>query len=175
MKRVLFAALALALPASAQERSRDEVPFAVAGLDGFGISSADGASRIITHWLLQSDFRDFVGPQTPTPDRETFILRFAGIRLDAVLERSFRAMLFANFAQNQVVLLEGWIEARLVPWMRLRAGKFPYPISEERLTPAIALPFVSASVSAMLLPARDTGVQLLGSFAGDAIDWNLSL
>lgn len=175
MKRVLFAALTLALPAAAEERARDDVPFAVAGPEGFGISSADGGSRIITHWLLQTDFRTFVGPDKPTPDRETFVLRFAGVRLDAILERSFRAMLFANFAQNQVFLLEGWIEARLAPWMQLRAGKFLYPISEERLTPAIALPFVSTSVSAMLLPARDTGVQLLGSLADDAIDWNLAL
>src|SRR5215470_14102586 len=175
MKRAVLAALVLALPAAAGESTRDDVPFAVAGPDGFGISSADGASRIITHWLLQSDFRDFVGRQAPAPDRETFILRFAGVRLDAMLERNFRAMLFANFAQNQVVLLEGWIEARLAPWVHLRAGKFPYPISEERLTPAIALPFVSASVSAMLLPARDTGVQLLGSFADGVIDWNLAL
>src|SRR5262245_21371218 len=175
MRRVLLAALALALPAVAEERARDDVPFAVAGPEGFGISSADGGSRIITHWLLQTDFRAFVGPDKPTPDRETFLLRFAGIRLDAVLERNFRAMLFANFAQNQVVLLEGWIEARLAPWMQLRAGKFPYPISEERLTPAIALPFVSNSVSAMLLPARDTGIQLLGSVADEPIDWNLAL
>jgi len=175
MKGLLFAALALALPAAAEERTHDEVPFAVAGPEGFGISSADGASRLITHWLLQSDFRTFVGPDKPTPDRDAFVLRFAGVRLDATLARSFRAMLFANFAQNQVFLLEGWIEARLAPWMQLRAGKFLYPISEERLTPAIALPFVSTSVSAMLLPARDTGIELLGSIADDAIDWNLAL
>jgi len=109
MKRLLFAALAVALPAAAERAGHDEVPFAVAGPEGFGISSADGASRVITHWLLQSDFRSFVGADKPTADRETFVLRFAGLRLDAMLERNFRALLFANFAQNQVTLLEGWI------------------------------------------------------------------
>jgi hypothetical protein len=84
-------------------------------------------------------------------------------------------VLFTNFAQNQVFLLEGWIEARLAPGVQLRAGKILYPISEERLTPGINLPFVSTSVAAMLLPARDTGVELLGSLAGDRIAWNLAL
>ena len=177
MKHPLFVAMVVALPAAAAEESspREVVPFAIAGSEGFGIASADGASRLITHWLLQSDLRAFVGSDSPTPDRETFLLRFGGVRLDATLERSFRAALFANFAQNQVFLLEGWIEARLAPGVRLRAGKILYPISEERLTPGINLPFVSTSVAAMLLPARDTGVELLGSVAGDRIDWNLAL
>jgi len=83
------------------------VPFAIAGTEGFGIVSADGASRLITHWLLQSDLRAFLSSHSPTPDRETFLLRFGGMRLDATLERSFRAALFVNLAQNQVFLLEG--------------------------------------------------------------------
>jgi hypothetical protein len=77
------------------------VPFAIAGTEGFGIVSADGASRLITHWLLQSDLRAFLSSHSPTPDRETFLLRFGGMRLDATLERSFRAALFVNLAQNQ--------------------------------------------------------------------------
>jgi len=57
------------------------VPFAIAGTEGFGIVSADGASRLITHWLLQSDLRAFLSSHSPTPDRETFLLRFGGMRL----------------------------------------------------------------------------------------------
>jgi hypothetical protein len=177
MKNLLFVAIVVALPAAAAEEvsPHEVVPFAIAGPEGFGIASADGASRLITHWLWQSDLRAFLDSNIPTPDRETFLLRFGGVRLDATLERSFRAVLFTNFAQNQVFLLEGWIEARLAPGVQLRAGKILYPISEERLTPGINLPFVSTSVAAMLLPARDTGVELLGSLAGDRIAWNLAL
>jgi hypothetical protein len=100
--QLLFATLAVAFPAAAHaESSREAVPFALAGTEGFGIASADGASRLITHWLLQSDLRAFVGSDSPTPDRETFLLRFGGVRVDAILERSFRAALFVNLAQNQ--------------------------------------------------------------------------
>ena len=103
---LLFAVLVVALPAAAHgEGSPETVPFAIAGTEGFGIVSADGASRLITHWLLQSDLRAFLSSHSPTPDRETFLLRFGGMRLDATLERSFRAALFVNLAQNQVFLL----------------------------------------------------------------------
>src|SRR5882724_9298598 len=80
--RLLFAVLVVALPAAAHgEGSPETVPFAIAGTEGFGIVSADGASRLITHWLLQSDLRAFLSSHSPTPDRETFLLRFGGMRL----------------------------------------------------------------------------------------------
>ncbi len=169
---VMCSARAGAQPAQAARD--DELPqFAVAGPAGFGVVSADGASMLATHWLLQSDLRRFFG-HAPTPDRDSFALRFAGVRLDAVLERDYRAQLFVNFADNRVTLIETWIEARLARWARLRIGTFQFPISEERLTPGTALPFVSTSVAALLLPARDTGVQLLGTIA-DGLSYNLAL
>ncbi len=152
----------------------DELPqFAVAGPAGFGVVSADGASMLATHWLLQSDFRTFFN-HIPTRDRDTFALRFAGLRLDAVLDRDYRAQLFVNFADNRATLIETWIEARLARWARLRIGTFQFPISEERLTPGTALPFISTSVAALLLPARDTGIQLLGTVR-DVLSYNLAL
>src|SRR5262249_20124359 len=160
---------------AAGPQTEDELPdFAVAGPAGFGVVSADGKSMLAVHWLLQSDFRVFLG-DSPAPDRDTFLLRFAGLRLDAIIERTFHAQLFANVAENRVTLLEGWIEAKLAPWARLRVGKFQFPITEERLTPGTALPFVSTSVASMLLPARDTGVQLLGSVGGGVFFYNLAL
>src|SRR5437016_1069109 len=128
----------IALPAAAHgEGSPETVPFAIAGTEGFGIVSADGASRLITHWLLQSDLRAFLSSHSPTPDRETFLLRFGGMRLDATLERSFRAALFVNLAQNQVFLLEGWIEASLAPGVQLRAGHLRAGDVDARVTAAV--------------------------------------
>src|SRR5262249_26883129 len=128
-----------------------------------------------TPWLVESDWRWFFNDPSPRPDRDSFILRFAGLRLDAILQRSFRAQLFVNFAENRVVLLEGWVEVKLAPWFRLRAGKFLYPITEERLTPQIALPFVSTSPASLLLPARDTGVEVFGTLADGMFAYNLAL
>jgi len=167
-------AVAQPSPAASPATGEDQLPqFAVAGPAGFGVVSADGASMLATHWLLQSDYRAFLDRTPPTPDRGTFALRFAGLRLDAILERDFHAQLFANFADNRVTLIETWIEAKLARWARLRIGTFQFPITEERLTPGTALPFISTSVSALLLPARDTGIELLGS-AGP-VSYNLAV
>src|SRR5262249_22879390 len=87
-----------------------ELPqFALAGPKGFGFASQDGSFNLILHWLLQSDFRSFL-TNVPTPDRDTFIVRFAGFRLDAILYRKVRAQMFANFAESRVTLLDAFIE-----------------------------------------------------------------
>jgi hypothetical protein len=151
----------------------EELPdFAVAGPAGFGVVSSDGTSMLAVHWLIEADFRSFLS-DPPEADRDTFVTRFAGLRLDAILARNFHAQLFANFAENRLTVLEAWIEARLAPWARLRAGKFQFPITEERLTPGTSLPFVSTSPASLLLPARDTGVELLGTVG--PLSYNLAL
>jgi len=166
-------ALPPAVPAAVPAAVDDELPqFAVAGPAGFGLVSADRRSMLATHWLLETDFQSFLDRHPPAP-RDSFVLRFAGLRLDAIVQRDFRAQLFVNLADNRVTVLEGWIEARLARWARLRAGAFQFPITQERLTPGTALPFVSTSLAAMLLPARDTGVQLLGELG--ALAYNLAI
>jgi hypothetical protein len=168
------AAVTAAGAAPVEPPDEDLPRFAVAGPAGFGLVSADGRSMLATHWVLETDFSSFLDAESPAPARDSFVLRFAGARLDAVLDRDFHAQLFVNFADNRVAVLEGWIEARLARWARLRIGIFPFPITQERVTPGLALPFVSTSVAAMLLPARDTGIQLLGQL-GDAATYHLAV
>jgi Phosphate-selective porin O and P len=174
-RNLLFLTVIAATAHAAGSTTEDELPdFAVAGPAGFGVVSADGTSMLAVHWLLEADFRSFLS-DSPEADRDTFVTRFAGLRLDAILARDFHAQLFANFAENRLTVLEAWIEAKLAPWARLRAGKFQFPITEERLTPGTNLPFVSTSPAALLLPARDTGLQLLGTVGGGLFSYNLAL
>ncbi len=161
-------------PRTDANQGNDLPQFALAGPKGFGFASQDGSFNLILHWLLQSDFRDFLG-DVPSPDRNTFIVRFAGFRLDAILYRKLRAQMFINFAESRVTLFDAFMEAELGPWLRIRVGKFPFPITEERLTPGINLPFISTGVASMLLPSRDTGVQVLGTFGNGIISFNLAL
>lgn len=172
MKRALAV---LAATTGIATAAPDDAPpeFAIAGPAGFGVASADGSSTLALHGLLQTDFRSFLA-DAPVPDRDSFALRFAGLRLEGTLGRAYRAQLFANLGGDRVTVIEAWVEARLARWAKLRVGTFQFPISEERLTPASALPFVGTSVAALLLPGRDTGVQLLGS-VGDVLAYNLAL
>src|ERR1700687_1859718 len=81
--------------------------FALAGPQGFGIVSQDRSFSLILHWLLQTDYRDFLA-EKPTPDRDTFIVRFAGLRLDAIAYKRLRPQLFINFAESRVTLLDAF-------------------------------------------------------------------
>jgi len=163
-----------AAPRADANQGFDLPQFALAGPKGFGFATQDGSFNLFLHWLLQSDYRAFLA-NVPTPDRDTFIVRFAGFRLDAILYRKVRTQIFVNFAESRVTLLDTFIEAELASWFRIRVGKFPFPITEERLTPATNLPFISTGPAAMLLPSRDTGVQILGSVANGMLSFNLAL
>src|SRR5262249_32692347 len=112
-----------AAPRPDANQTYDLPQFALAGPKGFGFATQDGSFTLILHWLLQSDFRDFL-TNVPTPDRDTFIVRFAGFRLDAILYRKVRAQMFVNFAESRVTLLDTFIEAELASWFRIRVGKF---------------------------------------------------
>jgi phosphate-selective porin OprO/OprP len=181
--RSILASLLITAGAAAPARADEGKPaadeanpiaFAVAGPKGFGFRSADDRFRLFVHGLIQADFSTFLG-EKPQPVRDTFALRAAGLQLDAALGSVFRGQIFANLAGSTPLVTDAWIEAEIAPWLRLRAGKFPYPISEERLTPAIALPFVGTSFATTLLPARDVGVMIHGDLGRGLLRYNLAL
>jgi phosphate-selective porin OprO and OprP len=151
------------------------LPSAIAGPTGFGMKSPDGAFRLLFHWALLSDFQALLGPLPPgVTTRDSFVVRFAGMQIDATIHERLHSQVFVDFSQSKVTLYDAWVEALLLPELKLRAGKFLFPISEERLTPGIALPFVSTSFAALLLPSRDTGVQVYGTFGHGLLTYNLA-
>ncbi|WP_394823895.1 hypothetical protein [Pendulispora albinea] len=149
---------------------------AVAGPSGFGVESADGDYRLRLHWLLQTDYQAFLVDRPPgVTASSTFNVRFAALQMSAVVARRFRSQMFVDFAQGRLTLLDAWLEVDLARPLTLRVGKFLYPISEERLTPGIWLPFVSTTLASVLLPARDTGLQLYGEPIPGVLKYNVAL
>lgn len=174
----LFCLLTTTLGArAAKAETPPEVPaFAVAGPSGFGMSSGSESFRLFLHWALLTDVRVFAGELPPGQlERDNLLVRFAGMQMDALLYQRFHSQIFVDFSQSKVTLYDAWMEAELYRGIKLRAGKFLYPISEERLTPGIALPFVSTSFASVLLPSRDTGVQIHGEIGGGLLKYNLAL
>jgi len=153
------------VPVSAQPTPADTPrPQAFAGPTGFGMGTTDGSFKLIFHWALLSDFQNFFGPVPPgVTVRDTFAVRFAGMQMDAILFERVHSQVFVDFSQGKATLYDAWVEGLLLPELKIRAGKFLFPISEERLTPGIALPFVSTSFATVLLPSRDTGLQVYGT------------
>ncbi|WP_394831191.1 hypothetical protein LVJ94_32240 [Pendulispora rubella] len=154
----------------------DRTAVAVAGPSGFGLQSADGAYRLNLRWLLQTDFQAFLIDRPPGVNASSsFVVHFAAVQMSAVMAGGVRAQLFVDFAQGRVTLLDAWAEVDLAKRMTLRVGKFLYPISEERLTPGIWLPFVSTTLASVLLPSRNTGIQLYGEAIPGVLKYNVAL
>jgi len=153
-----------------------EPSFAIAGPEGFGVKSADGAFRFYLHWLLQTDYQAFLTDKPPGQITDsTFLVRFAGVQMDAIVAQRFHSQIFMDFSQSRLTLLDAWVEAQIARALIFKVGKFLYPISEERLTPGIALPFVSTSLATLLLPTRDTGLQLYGELIPGMLKYNLAV
>jgi hypothetical protein len=126
--------------------------------------------------VLQSDYQTFLAEKPPgVVARDTFVVRFAGMQMDALIHDRFHSQILVDFSQSQVALYDAWLEALLFPELRLRVGQFQFPISEERLTPGISLPFVSPAFASFLLPSSDIGVQAYGTIAGDVLRYNVAL
>jgi phosphate-selective porin OprO and OprP len=146
------------------------------GSKGFGFESIDGASSFYTHWFVAGDFQSFFS--TPPPgvtSRDAFIVRTAGLQLDAVVHHFVHSQMFVDFSQSKATLFDAWVQLEGAAWLKLRVGKFQFPISEERLTPPLALPFVSTGFASVLLPTRDVGVEVLGDIGHGVIRYNLAV
>lgn len=151
-------------------------PAFVIGSKGFGFESRDGASSFYTHWLVAGDFQSFISKKPPgVVSRDAFVVKSAGLQLDAVLHRLVHSQIFVDFAQSKTTLFDAWVQIEPRDWFTVRVGKFQFPINEERLTSPIALPFVSTGFASVLLPSRDIGVQVLGTLLDGQLRYNLAL
>src|SRR5215472_9493550 len=98
---------------------------------GVLLTSMAAMGQLSIRGLVQVDLRDFAGP-SPESDRSNFVVRFAGTEVDALVEERFRGRILVNFSESRLALSEAWVE--LASLVNLRAGKFPFPITQEHLT-----------------------------------------
>lgn len=144
-----------------------------AGPEGYGFGSADGANSLLVHPEVQADYSTIFNDAPKLGSvSNTFYLSFAGFQLDARLARLFHTRMLVDFSAGRLTLLDAWVEANLWPELTVRVGKFQFPIDEEALTPKIWLPFISYGFVSFLLPIRDTGLQLLGTFGDGVLSYN---
>jgi hypothetical protein len=145
------------------------------GARGFGFTSEDGADSLLFHMLVQPEYAGFLGSAPAGLDAHRFELGFAGLQLDATLRERFHSLVLVSFALNRVTLTDAFLEAKVTSGLTVRIGKFPTPISEERVTPRILLPWVSTSPASFLTPARVAGVEALGDVWSQRFHYDLAL
>jgi phosphate-selective porin OprO/OprP len=140
--------------------------------DGFRIANRDGSSELNVYGYLQWDTRLF---SNDLKGRSRDVLLFRRVRPLAegrIANRmAFRFM--PDFGEGKSVLQEVYVEWTFNSAAALQLGKFKTPIGLEVLRPDRDMIFVERSTASGLVPTRDLGAQLHGSFWDNALTYAL--
>jgi phosphate-selective porin OprO and OprP len=93
-----------------------------------------------------------------------FSARRVQMSFDGTVYKDFNFKVFTDFSGANFLLLDSYLDWNLLPILSLRVGKFKVPTNFERLQASSRLQFIEPGFSSSLLPNRDVGVQLSGSF-----------
>lgn len=138
---------------------------------GFALASADGAFALRLRGYLQVDGRGFL----EGGGADTFVLRRARPILEGTLWRFLDFRFMPDFGGGSTSIQDAWLEARLAPGARLRAGKFRPPVGLERLQSSTDLALAERALASNLVPNRDVGVQLGGEVGGGRFEYAVGL
>jgi phosphate-selective porin OprO/OprP len=157
----------------AAERAR-QAPGPAAGRAGFALQSADGHFRLRLRGLLHTDGRFFVH-DTDSRGTDSFLLRRVRPVVEATIYRQFDVRIMPDFGNGTTTLQDAYVDARLRPQFRIRAGKFKAPVGLERLASASELTFIERALPTLLVPNRDVGVMVHGDLAAGRIAYAAGL
>ena len=161
--RILERRLELADEQAAEKAKK--VPVAIAGAEGFGVKSADGAFQLRLRGLVQTDARFFFGDDQ-RPLNDTLVVRRARPILDGTLWKIVDFRLMSDLGGGSSTLLDAYLDLKLSSALRIRVGKAKVPVGLEALLEDAHLPFVERGLPSLLAPVRDVGVQVTGEPLG---------
>jgi len=142
-----------------------------AGANGFAFRSADSNFTLAFHGLVQADSRSFFDDNPYSTGNDGFLLRRARPILEGTLFHDYGFLVVPDFGGSKVQLFDACINARFLPELQLKAGKFKGPVSLENLQTDAAAPFNERSLASDLAPMRNVGVQLGGDLDGGTVSW----
>ena len=144
-------------------------PQPAAGKGGFSLQSADGNFKLRVRGYVQADTRFFLG-DTEQRGVDTLVLRRVRPIFESTMYGLYDVRIMPDFGQGQTVLYDAYIDARLSPKFKIRAGKFKPPIGLERLQSATDITFIERGLPTALVPNRDLGIMA----HGDVVKGNLA-
>jgi phosphate-selective porin OprO and OprP len=159
----------LELDREAAATARASAATVAAGPEGVQLRSADGSYQVSLRGYVHSDGRFFT--RGTARSASTLELRRVRPILEGTVARHYGFRLMADFGEGRVQVQDAYLEARILPFLRVRTGKFKPPVGLERLQSATALGFVERALPTALVPNRDVGVQLWGDVAGGALTY----
>ncbi len=166
---LLLAAAVLAPPALAEEAA----PAAPAQPDAAAIEARLAAlekklaapppagPEIKLGAVVQGDGR-FYQDTRAAPFTDAFLLRRVRLDTTARLGSAVSGRVQVDLANAAVQTLDAYVDAKLIPGVALRAGKFTPPVGIERLVATPAVLFIEYAQTSNLVPNRDLGLQASG-------------
>lgn len=146
--------------ARAQTTQTPSSPVTVGWHDGFVIQSANGENTLVLGLNAQVDARfPLSSPDSPAG---SFSIRKMRPTFSGRIAKYFDFKVMPDFGGGTVVVQDAYFDVRFSPKFRLRTGKDKTPIGYELLLGDPYLLFPERSLSAMLVPSRDVGIQAQG-------------
>jgi phosphate-selective porin OprO/OprP len=181
------------LEQEAAETAKKVTPIVKTGSSGLSVESGDGNFSFRFRGLVQADHRLFFEGANDTRNRtdqragdlnadgfhdanNTWLLRRLRPTFEATFWGKYDFRIMPDFANGNVTLFDGYLDARLNPSFKIRVGKFKSFVALERLQSASDLKFIERSyVSNTLLPNRDLGIAVHGDVFNSTVNYALGL
>jgi phosphate-selective porin OprO/OprP len=169
--------------------AKKTTPVVKASEKGFGLESADGKNVIKLRGLLQADYRSFQNGSNDVRNRsnqragsldangfhdanDTALLRRVRPTIEGTLLGKYDFRFTPDFGNGGSQIFDAYLDARLSPAFKIRAGKYKPFVGLERLQSAADIRFVERSfVSNNILPNRDVGVSVYGDVFGEKLNY----
>lgn len=145
-------------------------PVVKAAPTGISIAAGDAATVIRLRGNLAVDGRFFLDQNTPST-ADTFLFRRVRPYIEGTVGSIYDFRFMPDFGGGRAIVQDAYVSARFKPWLALQAGKFKGPVGLERLQPDQYNRFMELGFPSGLVPNRDLGIQLSGSFAGGAFSY----
>ncbi len=143
------------------------------GHEGLLIGSEEGFYSVRIHGYLQSDGRLFVD-NLAGRDHAVFLFRRVRPLVEGRLSSGIDFRFMPDFGEGNTVVQEAYAEWNSISALRMRIGKFKTPIGLEVLRSDRDLTFGERSLASDLVPLRDLGGQIEGSFLQDAVGYEVA-
>ncbi|MFH0342880.1 MAG: OprO/OprP family phosphate-selective porin [Chromatiales bacterium] len=145
-----------------------------AGADGFALKSTDGAFQLKLRGFLQADSRWFFESFVPGTD-DTYLLRRVRPYIEGTVFNIFDFRIMPDFAGGKTVIQDAYVDARFLPWLQIKGGKFKTPFGIERLQSASAIRFVERALPNNIVPNRDIGGELHGDIGSGLFTYSAAV
>jgi len=170
---LLFASLLYAdsAPGPAAEPPAEPATPAVSfGSTGLIFSTPDKSTQLRVHGYIQGDGRFF---SSDLKDHSPDILTFRRIRpmFEGTLFNFLDYGFVPDFGLNRPQIQEIWVELKPFKPARLKVGKFKTPLGLEALRSDTDSSFAERSLASDLVPLRELGAQVSGSFLQKSINY----